>query len=189
MKKHNSNMKKEHNHEQKEEKVENSVVEETASTGEEQTTQKAETISTDEKLAELNDKYLRLQAEFDNYRKRTLKERMELMKTAGEDVLVGFLPVLDNIERASKLMENVQDVVALKEGVDIILKELSAYLKQKGIQELKAEGEVFNTDLHNAVTKFPVPDEDKKGKVIDVVRKGYTLHDKVIRFAEVVVGE
>lgn len=182
-------MKKENIQDQKEDKVDNSIVEEAASVSEEQDPSTEETVSTAEKLAELNDKYLRLQAEFDNYRKRTLKERMELMKTAGEDVLIGFLPIMDNIERASKSMENAQDMVAIKEGVEIILKELSAYLKQKGVKELTAEGELFNTDLHNAVTKFPVSEEDKKGKVIDVVRKGYTLHDKVIRFAEVVVGE
>lgn len=182
-------MKKEHIHGQKEEKVEKGTKEEGLKETQEPSVQEDKAPTVEEKLADLNDKYLRLQAEFDNYRKRTLKERMDLMKTAGEDVLVGFLPVLDNIERASKSMENVQDVEALKEGVDIILKELSGYLKQKGIQELKADGETFNTDLHNAVTKFPVPEEEKKGKVIDVVRKGYTLHDKVIRFAEVVVGE
>lgn len=186
-------MKKGNHHTQNEHTVEsNELVDATVATPEQETGPQEEATEMPDfeaKLAEVNDKYIRLQAEFDNYRKRSLKERMELMKHAGEDILVGFLPVLDNIERAVKSMDNASDTEAIKEGIEIIFKEMSGFLKQKGVVEIPSMGASFNTDLHNAVTKFPVAEEAQKGKVIDVVRKGYTLHDKVIRFAEVVVGE
>ncbi|NPA68844.1 MAG: nucleotide exchange factor GrpE [Chlorobi bacterium] len=143
----------------------------------------------EEKYNELNDKYLRLVAEYDNYRKRTLKERMELIKTAGEDILVNFLPVMDNIERAKQSVDNAKDIEAVKEGINLIYKSISDFLKDRGIEEIEAEGEVFDTDLHEAVTKIPAPDENMKGKVVDVIEKGYKMNDKILRFAKVVVGE
>ena len=142
-----------------------------------------------QKLMEMNDKYLRLSAEFDNYRKRTLKERMELIKTAGEQLLVGILPVVDNFERALKSMEHASDVAALKEGVDLIYVHFRDYLTRNGVKEIETKEVEFNTDLHEAVTLIPAPTPELKGKVMDCVEKGYTLNDKVIRFAKVVVGE
>ncbi|MBQ5452894.1 MAG: nucleotide exchange factor GrpE [Bacteroidales bacterium] len=141
------------------------------------------------KYNELNDRYLRLMAEFDNYRKRTLKEKMELTKTGGEDVLKGILPVVDNMERAIKSLETAKDLEAVKEGIDLIYKKFQEFLTAKGLKEIEAQGLELDTDKHEAVTKFPAPSEDLKGKIIDVIEKGYTLNDKVIRYAKVVIGE
>ncbi len=138
---------------------------------------------------ELNDKYLRLVAEYDNYRKRTLKERMELIKSAGEDTLINFLPIMDNIDRAKKSVDEAKDIEAVKEGINLIYKHIFDFLTERGIKEIKAIGEPFDTDLHEAITKIPAPEEKMKGKVIDVIEKGYKLNDKVLRFAKVVVGE
>jgi len=145
--------------------------------------------SPEEQLSALQDKYIRLAADFDNYRKRMLKERMELIKTAGEDVLVSFLPILDDVERAMKSIRESQDLEAVKTGVELIYSKLKDFLTQKGIKEIDALNQPFNTDFHEAITQIPVDDQDKKGKVVDVVQKGYTLHDKVVRFPKVVVGE
>ena len=142
-----------------------------------------------QKCAELNDKNLRLMAEFDNYRKRTLKERSELIKTAGENILVNMLPLVDDFERAQKAMETSDDVVAVKEGIDLIYNKFIAYLLQNGVKAIPTENEIFDTDLHEAITTFPAPSEDMKGKIVDCVSKGYTLNEKVIRFSKVVVGE
>ena len=141
------------------------------------------------KYNELNDRYLRLMAEFDNYRKRTLKEKMELTKHGGEDVLKGILPVVDNMERAIKSLETAKDMEAVKEGIDLIYKKFQEFLSAKGLKEIEAQGLELDTDKHEAVTKFPAPSEDLKGKIIDVIEKGYTLNDKVIRYAKVVIGE
>lgn len=141
------------------------------------------------KYNELNDRYLRLMAEFDNYRKRTLKEKMELTKNGGEDVLKGILPVVDNMERAIKSLETAKDMEAVKEGIDLIYKKFQEFLTAKGLKEIEAQGLELDTDKHEAVTKFPAPSEDLKGKIIDVIEKGYTLNDKVIRYAKVVIGE
>ncbi|MDD3080362.1 MAG: nucleotide exchange factor GrpE [Paludibacter sp.] len=142
-----------------------------------------------QKCSELNDKNLRLMAEFDNYRKRTLKERSELIKTAGENILVNMLPLVDDFERALKAMETSEDINAVKDGVDLIYNKFIAFLTQNGVKEIPTENEAFDTDLHEAITTFPAPDEAMKGKIIDCVSKGYTLNEKVIRFAKVVVGE
>jgi molecular chaperone GrpE len=142
-----------------------------------------------QKCSELNDKNLRLMAEFDNYRKRTLKERADLIKTAGESVLVNMLPLVDDFERALKAMESSDDVAAVKEGVDLIYNKFIAFLIQNGVKAIPTDNESFNTDLHEAITTFPAPSEDQKGKIIDCVSKGYTLNEKVIRFSKVVVGE
>ena len=142
-----------------------------------------------QKCNDLNDKNLRLMAEFDNYRKRTLKERSDLIKTAGENILSSMLPLVDDFERALKAMETAEDVVAVKEGVDLIYNKFIAFLLQNGVKAIPTDNEVFNTDLHEAITTFPAPTEDMKGKIIDCVSKGYTMNDKVIRFSKVVVGE
>ena len=143
----------------------------------------------DEKLAEMQDKYLRLSAEFDNYRKRTLREKIELSKYAGENLLLSFLPIMDDFERALKHMDSTADCIALKDGIDIMYVKFSDFLKQNGIKEIESLNTNFNVDLHEAVAKVPVEEADKKGKVVDVVLKGYYLQDKVLRFAKVIVGE
>lgn len=143
-----------------------------------------------QKCAELTDKNLRLMAEFDNYRKRSLKERMELMKTASEGVLQDMLPLVDDFERANKAMANTEDLQAVRDGVDLIYAKFIAFLQQKGVKAIQASpGEVFNTDLHEAITTLPAPNQEMKGKIIDCVTVGYTLYDKVIRYSKVVVGE
>ena len=142
-----------------------------------------------EKLDAANDKYLRLSAEFDNYRKRTLKEKMELTKSAGEQILEKILPVMDNFERALQSMETATDVPALREGVQLIYTTFKDFLTQHGVKEIECIHTEFNPDLQEAVTKIPAPSEELKGKVVDCIQKGYMLHDKVIRFPKVVVGE
>lgn len=142
-----------------------------------------------QKCAELNDKNLRLMAEFDNYRKRTLKERLDLLKTASEKVLVEMLPLVDDFERGLKAMETSQDVEAVKDGVDLIYSKFIAFLLQNGVKAIPTENETFDTEFHEAVTTFPAPSEEMKGKIIDCVSKGYTMNEKVIRFSKVVVGE
>ncbi|NRF40958.1 nucleotide exchange factor GrpE [Pedobacter foliorum] len=149
-------------------------------------------LSAEEKLQEenaaLNDKYLRLFAEFDNYKRRTQKERVELLQTAGKDVIVSLLPVLDDFDRANKAMETATDINPIREGVALVHSKLKGILNQKGLKEMESINTVFDTDNHEAITKIPAPTEDLKGKVIDELEKGYTLNDKVIRFAKVVVG-
>ncbi|HRW22031.1 MAG TPA: nucleotide exchange factor GrpE [Bacteroidales bacterium] len=142
-----------------------------------------------QELGEMKDKYLRLSAEFDNYRKRTLKERIELSKMAGENILSQILPVLDDLDRANEHIKSAKTVDGVREGLELIFNKLKEFMKQQGIKEIDAKGNDFDTDLHEAVTKFPVPEKSLKGKVIDVVQKGYVLNDKVIRYAKVVVGE
>ncbi len=142
-----------------------------------------------EKLLDINDKYLRLSAEFDNYRKRVLKERIELTKNAGEQLLTKILPVMDNFERALVSMEKATDVPALREGVKLIYSNFRDFLGQNGIKEIECLHGDFNTDIHEAVAKIPAPSEALKGKIVDCIEKGYYLNDKVVRFAKVVVGE
>ncbi len=158
--------------------------------------QKKEDEAKDKEIEELKaqaeeqkDRYLRLSAEFDNYRKRTLKERSDLLKTASGDTLSGMLPVLDDLERAMASMEKATDVSAVLEGVKLIYSKLQEFLKNKGVVEIDAMNQVFDTDLHEALTKIPAPTEDLKGKVVDVIQKGYKIEGKVIRYAKVVVGE
>ena len=135
------------------------------------------------------DKYIRLAAEFDNYRKRTLREKIELTKSAGEDILKNLIPVVDDFERGIKQMESSQDSIAIKSGIELIYNKFTLFLKQHGVKEIDALNKDFDVDLHEAVTKIPAPDESMKGKVVDVVTKGYFLNDKVMRFSKVVVGE
>lgn len=165
--------------------------EETAAT-EETATEPVIEISAEEQLkldnAALNDKYLRLFAEFDNFKRRTQKERVELLQTAGKEVILSMLPVLDDFDRANKATENATDVAAIREGIQLVHTKLKGILNQKGLKEMESINTPFDTDLHEAITKIPAPNEELKGKVIDELEKGYTLNDKVIRFAKVVVG-
>ncbi|MDP4187613.1 MAG: nucleotide exchange factor GrpE [Bacteroidota bacterium] len=143
----------------------------------------------EELLAEMKDKYIRLSAEFDNYRKRTLREKMELTKTAGESILKNLLPVVDDLERALKSIDQAEDINALKEGVQLIYSKFKEFLERQGVKEINTEDIEFNTDIHEAITKIPAPEEKMKGKILDVVQKGYYLNDKVIRYSKVVIGE
>lgn len=141
------------------------------------------------KLLDMNDKYLRLSAEFDNYRKRTLKEKMDLTRMGGESVLIRILPVVDNLERAIQSVRETSDLDAVKQGIELIYGNFKEFLKQSGIKEIECNSQEFNSDLHEAITKIPAPDPELKGKIVDVIEKGYYLHDRVIRFAKVVVGD
>ncbi|MDP3451624.1 MAG: nucleotide exchange factor GrpE [Bacteroidales bacterium] len=138
----------------------------------------------------LNDKYLRLAAEFDNFRRRTLKEKQELILTAGEDIIVGVLPVLDDFERALDMLNKADgDNSTAIEGTDLIYNKLLSFLTSKGLKVIEAQGGELDTDFHEAIAQIPVEEKKKKNRIIDVVQKGYTLNGKVIRFAKVVVGQ
>ncbi|WP_245580878.1 nucleotide exchange factor GrpE [Daejeonella oryzae] len=139
-------------------------------------------------VEEWNNKYLRLYAEFDNYKRRTVKERMELLQTAGKDVIVELLSVLDDFERAGKAMETAKDIEAVKEGMTLVQNKLKNILTQKGLKEMESKGKTFDADIHEGITSIPAPSDDMKGKIIDELEKGYFLNDKVIRFAKVVIG-
>jgi len=143
----------------------------------------------EEIIAGLKDKHLRLQAEFDNFRKRTLKEKAELIKSGGEAVLSRILPVVDDFDRALLSMKDTPDEDPAKKGVLLIFNKFKDFLKQNNVCEIEAAGLDFDVDHHFAVTKAPAPSEELKGKIVDVIEKGYTLNDKVIRFAKVVIGE
>lgn len=137
----------------------------------------------------LKDKYLRLSAEFDNYRKRTMKEKAELILNGGEKSIISILPVVDDLERALKNMETATDVEAVRSGVELIYNKFMSVLGQNGVKVIETTGQPLNTDFHEAIAVIPAPAEDKKGKILDCVQTGYTLNDKVIRHAKVVVGE
>lgn len=141
------------------------------------------------KCDELNDAHLRLMAEFDNYRKRTLREKAELIKNGGEASLSRLLPVVDDFERAMQNMRTAEDVKAVEEGVELIYNKFMAYLAQQGVKPIEATGKPFDTELFEAIATVPAPEAEMKGKVIDCVQTGYTLNDKVLRHAKVVVGE
>ena len=143
----------------------------------------------EQSVKEWQDKYIRLSAEFDNYRKRTLKEKADLILTANESLLKDILSVVDDFERGIDHIDKSNDQNALKEGIHLIYTKFSEFLKQKGIKEIEARGQAFDIDFHEAMTKIPVPSENDKGKVVDIIEKGYMLNDKVIRYAKVVVGD
>lgn len=156
--------------------------------------EEVETVSVEEQLQEElkneKDKFLRLFAEFENYKKRTTKERIDLFKTASQDVMVAMLPVLDDFERALNHIEEDKEAEALRKGVLLIYQKLLSTLEQKGLSVIKvAKGDTFNADDHEAVTQIPAPTEDLKGKIIDILEKGYKLGEKVIRFPKVVIGQ
>lgn len=140
------------------------------------------------KYEQLNDTYLRSRAEFENYRKRTLAEKAELIKNGGEKVLTNILGVIDDFERGLNALETAEDIEAVKEGMTLVYNKLQSFLKQNGVAAIDTKDQVFDTDLHEAITMIPAPDESMKGKVVDCVQKGYFLNDKVIRFAKVVVA-
>ncbi|WP_346857142.1 nucleotide exchange factor GrpE [uncultured Draconibacterium sp.] len=142
-----------------------------------------------EKLQEIQDKHLRLQAEFDNFRRRTIKEKADLIKSGGEAVLVNILPVIDDFERAIDSLKEVADEDAGKQGTLLIYNKFQEFLKQNNVKEIEALHQDFDVDLHEALTKIPAPEDKLKGKVVDVISKGYCLNEKVIRFAKVVIGE
>ena len=140
------------------------------------------------KVAELQDKYLRQVAEFDNYRKRTIKEKAELILNGAEKTITAILPILDNMERALKNMDKMEDVAAVKEGVDLIFQKFVKILGEQGVKKIETENADFNTDLHEAIAQVPAPSDEMKGKIIDCVKTGYTLNEKVIRHSQVAVG-
>lgn len=179
---------------EKNEKVQHdSTIEETNSTEKESNSEKeTETVkelTPEEKYAELNDKFLRLYSEFDNYRKRSNKEKVELISSASSGVLKELLPVLDDFERAIAVNENSDDVEGLKEGFFLIYSKLKSVLELKGLKVMESKGTIFDSELHEAIANVPVEDKKMIGKVIDDVEKGYFLNDKVIRYAKVVVGQ
>jgi Molecular chaperone GrpE (heat shock protein) len=139
-------------------------------------------------LAAANDKYLRLYAEFDNYKRRVSKERIELMQTAGKEIIANLLPVIDDFDRAIKAFETATELEPLKEGVSLVGQKLKNILTQQGLKEMESIGKPFDAELQEAITNVPAPSEDLKGKVIDEIEKGYFLHGKVLRHAKVVVG-
>ena len=145
--------------------------------------------NTEQKIADLNDKYLRLYSEFDNYRKRTIKEKSDIIRTASEDVLKAVIPIIDDFERAIKANEKAEDIVAIKEGILLIYNKLKNSTQQKGLISFESIGTNFNADIMEAITHIPASDESQKNKVIDEVEKGYKLGDKVIRFAKVVIAQ
>ena len=140
------------------------------------------------KVAALQDKYLRQVAEFDNYRKRTIKEKAELILNGAEKTITAILPVLDDMERALKNMDKMEDVAAVKEGVDLIFQKFVKVLGEQGVKKIETENADFNTDLHEAIAQVPAPSDEMKGKIIDCVKTGYTLNEKVIRHSQVAVG-
>lgn len=163
---------------------------------EEATQEEAAEPTPEERIAQLEaaiekekKEYLFLMADFENYRRRTLQEKQDLIKNGGQKVLEGILPVVDDIERAIDAINQGGDLDSLKEGVDLIHNKLISYLKSNNVEAIESTGELFDTDVHEAVTTFPAPSEDQKGRVIDTVLKGYKLNDKVLRHAKVVVGQ
>jgi molecular chaperone GrpE len=156
---------------------------------EEEPEEEKKEASPEEKLAELQDRYLRLTAEYDNFRKRTLKEKIDLQKSANERLLEALLPVADDFDRAMQSVEEARDIEAVKEGMRLISGKFQGFLNQQGIKEIEAINRAFDTDVHEAITKIPAPSKKLKGKVVDVVQKGYYLNEKVLRFSKVVIGE
>ena len=144
----------------------------------------------EERIAELNDKYLRLAAEFDNYRRRTLRERQELILTAGEEIIVGILPIVDDLDRAiAMLKESAKENRTAIEGTELIRSKLFSFLTSKGVKIVESIGKALDTDLHEAVAQIPAASKSMRGKIVDIVQQGYTLNGKVIRYAKVVVGQ
>jgi len=172
---------------QVQEASENEETEEEAT--EEEEVEEPKEPTTEEKLAELQDRYLRLTAEYDNFRKRTLKEKIDLQKSANESLLGALLPVADDFDRAMQSVEDATDIEAVKEGMRLISGKFQGFLNQQGVKEIEAVNNKFDTDVHEAITKIPAPSKKLKGKVVDVVQKGYYLNDKVLRFSKVVIGE
>lgn len=174
--------------EQEKEQKEKEVAADT-DTNEDQSEEKTRIEELEQQLQEKEEAYLRLYAEFDNFRKRSAKERIEQTKTAGRDIILDLLPVLDDINRAQVTMEDADDVEGVKEGVELILNKLWTMLSNKGLAVMEVIGEEFDAEIHEAVTEIPAQNDDQKGKVVDQVEKGYTLNGKIIRYPKVVVGK
>lgn len=170
------------------EKEESSQEETSEETQQEETQEVDELTKVTADLADMKDKYLRLYSEFENFRKRTQKEKIDLIKTANEDLLLALIPIVDDFERGMKANEETEDVAAVKEGVALIYDKFGKLITSKGVEPINATGEEFDTELHEAITQIPAPTEDMKGKVIDEVEKGYKLGEKVIRYSKVVIG-
>lgn len=169
------------------------AVENNNGAGAEEEAPKEETVedklaAAEAKVAEMQDKYLRQVAEFDNYRKRTIKEKAELILNGGEKTITAILPILDDMERALATMDKLEDVAAVKEGVELIFQKFIKVLGEQGVKKIDTENADFNVDLHEAIAQVPAPSDELKGKVMDCVKTGYTLNDKVIRHAQVAVG-
>jgi len=186
-----NNRKEEHIEETKQQQIRTEVEEEMPEQeeGAGEPEEKLKEPSVEEKLADLQDKYLRLTAEFDNFRKRTLKEKIDLQRMANESLLLALLQVADDFDRAMQHVDEAMDLDAVKEGFKLIAGKFNAFLNQQGVKEIDAQHRDFDTDLHEAITKISAPEKRLKGKVVDVVQKGYYLYDKVLRYAKVVIGE
>lgn len=180
-----SDDKNQNNEEQ--EQVQDTVTEEQQTTAEEPAENKEPTM--EDRYDELNNKYLRIHAEFDNYRKRTNKEKVDLISTANAGVLKDLLPVMDDLERAIANNDKVDDIESVKEGFNLIFNKFRTIVEAKGLKEMKVLGEAFDSEIHEAIANIPAPKKKDKGKVLDAVEKGYYLNDKVIRYAKVVVGQ
>lgn len=181
------NTKSAESHETETQKAQDTAEEEKELTAEEKLEKELEKAQ--KIIDEQKDKYLRLSAEFDNFRKRTIKEKAELIKNGGEKTICAVLPILDDFERALQNIQKAEDIKAVAEGVDLIFQKFQKVLAQEGLKEMKPVGETFDTDFHEAVALVPAPNEDQKGKVLDCVQTGYKLNDKVIRHAKVVVAQ
>ena len=188
--------KKENEDKEVKDKVENTeeTVQKTEPETSENESENNEEISSEEnewkvKYNEINDKYLRLYSDFDNFRKRTIKEKGDLISSASSGVIKDLLPILDDFERAIQSNENTEDLAGLKEGFQLIFNKMKNILQAKGLKPMECQGDKFDMDLHEAITNIPAPSEEEKGKVIDVVEKGYYLNEKVLRYAKVVVGQ
>ncbi|MCX2739666.1 nucleotide exchange factor GrpE [Pontibacter anaerobius] len=186
------NIKKEQEQEELQENTANATTDEELNqvdeTAEEATAETQEEKTAAE-LAEMKDKFVRLMAEFENFRRRTAKERLELIKTANQDTMSELLPVLDDMERARQSMETTKDVDTMLQGLELVFHKLKHVTLQKGLKPMDTKaGDDFDSDMHEAITQIPAPSEELKGKIVDVIEKGYTLNEKVIRFAKVVIG-
>ncbi len=177
--------------EQQQEELQDTVTN-TEENGKDQDTENEEAVdqnNADAELAEMKDKYIRLMAEFENFRRRTAKERIDLAKTATQDLMGNLITVLDDMERARQSIETAKSTEAVIEGLELVFHKLQNVTQQKGLKAMEIDaGEDFDSDLHEAVTQIPAPSEDMKGKIVDVIEKGYTLNEKVIRFAKVIIG-
>ncbi|RIJ42961.1 nucleotide exchange factor GrpE [Pontibacter oryzae] len=181
-------IKKEQEQEELQENTANAATQEELDQVEENTAETQEDTTAIE-LAEMKDKFVRLMAEFENFRRRTAKERLELAKTASQDVMTELLPVLDDMERARQSMETSKDLDVMLQGLELVFHKLKHVTHQKGLKPMETKaGDDFDSELHEAVTQIPAPSEELKGKIVDVIEKGYTLNEKVIRFAKVVIG-
>ena len=176
------------NEEINEEQMDNSIEKEVVAEAAELIPELTELEKAIADAADWKDKYVRLYAEFDNYKRRTSKERIDLLKTANEDLMSSLIPIFDDFDRAIKNIPATEETKVLREGVELIHNKFNKTLQQKGLIAMNAQGEVFNTELHEAITQIPAPTEDLKGKVVDEVEKGYFLGEKVIRYAKVVIG-